>query len=260
VLRFKEYNETHTLSEGGGFGHLSHPYDIDFTFNEIKGIIVRAFQGRLEQVTEKTDGQNLMFSWKNNKLIASRNKGHQKNFGENALDKAGIVAKFSGRGALLTAYSDVMNELSHAMSQLSPADKEYFFNEGHKWISIEVMVPENENIVHYGVSEIRFHGTIELDEDGNPISKLNQSDGRYLEKILRGKGLDKGKRFEMKGLSKVKVGAMKDHKKRTDKYLVKLNKIMKSQGVKNSDKLSTYKRNYIINNVIKKTSLPDDDL
>ena len=46
-------------------------------------------------VTEKTDGQNIMVSWKNGKLLAARNKGHIKNYGAGALDINGIKNMFS---------------------------------------------------------------------------------------------------------------------------------------------------------------------
>ncbi len=36
---------------------------------------------REDGVTEKLDGQNIMVSWKDGKLIAARNKGHIKNDG-----------------------------------------------------------------------------------------------------------------------------------------------------------------------------------
>ena len=53
---------------------------------------------REDNVTEKLDGQNIMISWKDGKLIAARNKGHIKNGGATALDAKGISGKFAGRG------------------------------------------------------------------------------------------------------------------------------------------------------------------
>ena len=56
------------ITEGGAYGHMSHPFDDkDLTFQDLKNIIDRGLGGELsreDNVTEKLDGQNLMVSWK----------------------------------------------------------------------------------------------------------------------------------------------------------------------------------------------------
>ena len=73
------------LTEGGAAGHMSHPFDDrDLTFSDLKEMIRRSLAGELnveKEVTEKLDGQNLMFSWKEGQLVAARNQGHLKNAG-----------------------------------------------------------------------------------------------------------------------------------------------------------------------------------
>ena len=66
---------------------------------------------REDNVTEKLDGQNIMISWKDGKLIAARNKGHIKNGGKTALTKSGIASKFKGRGNIENAFNFSMNDL-----------------------------------------------------------------------------------------------------------------------------------------------------
>ena len=69
---------------------MAHPFDDkDLTFGDLKKIIESGLGGTLSRedgVTEKLDGQNIMISWKDGKLIAARNKGHIKNGGKTALD------------------------------------------------------------------------------------------------------------------------------------------------------------------------------
>ena len=66
---------------GGVFGHMSHIYDNpSMTFGQIKDIMTKASAGQLENVTEKTDGQNLFITW-NNGLKAARNTGDIKKGG-----------------------------------------------------------------------------------------------------------------------------------------------------------------------------------
>ena len=93
------------LTEGGAYGHMSHPFDTDInlTFGQLKDIVNRAFDGKLDYTREKTDGQALAISWRDGRLVAARNKGHLKNKGENALDIKGVSDKFQNRGGLTDA-------------------------------------------------------------------------------------------------------------------------------------------------------------
>ena len=58
----------------------------------------------------------LTISWRDNRLVAARNKGHLKNKGENALDIRGVSDKFQGRGGLSDAYNFAMRDLSKKLS------------------------------------------------------------------------------------------------------------------------------------------------
>ena len=76
---------------------MAHPFDteMNLTFGDLKTIISNALNGKLEFTREKTDGQALAISWRDDKgLIAARNKGHLKNRGEGALDISGVASKF----------------------------------------------------------------------------------------------------------------------------------------------------------------------
>ena len=73
------------ITEGGAYGHMAHPFDtqMNLTFGDLKTIISNALNGKLEFTREKTDGQALFISWRDDKgLIAARNGGHLKNRGE----------------------------------------------------------------------------------------------------------------------------------------------------------------------------------
>ena len=161
------------LQAGGGAGHMNHPFeDLDLTFGDLKNMVNLAFEGNLdieEQPVEKVDGQNLMISWKNGDLVAARNKGHLRNFGEDAMDLRDLVNKFEGRGAIREAFEYAFRDLSIALSEVSDKKLEEVFQEGRKWMSLEVIYPAAKNVVDYGESFIVFHGLIEHDENGNAI-------------------------------------------------------------------------------------------
>lgn len=161
------------LNEGGGHGHMNHPFeDLNLSFGDLKNMVNLAFDGRLdieEQPVEKVDGQNLMISWKDGDLIAARNKGHLKNFGEGAMDLRDVVQKFEGRGAVREAFEYAFRDLSIALSDVRDERLEEVFEDGRKWMSLEIIYPASKNIVDYGNSFIVFHGVIEHDESGNAI-------------------------------------------------------------------------------------------
>ena len=101
LLPYLPNNNKHKelLLMGGAYGHLSHPFDDkNMTFGDMKQLVDLALQGKLEYVREKTDGQNIMVTWKDGKLRAARNKGHIKNAGKNSLTASGIKDMFAGRG------------------------------------------------------------------------------------------------------------------------------------------------------------------
>jgi hypothetical protein len=68
---------------GGASGHLQHVNeDLSLTFKDIGEILTLASQGKLENVTEKFDGQNLNFTWDGEVKLA-RSKGDIKSGGMN---------------------------------------------------------------------------------------------------------------------------------------------------------------------------------
>ena len=63
---------------------MNHPFDDkNLTFSDLK-IIINGLGGKLnreDNVTEKLDGQNLMVSWVNGKLVTKQKQRTIKNFG-----------------------------------------------------------------------------------------------------------------------------------------------------------------------------------
>ena len=138
-----EFENEELLQEGGSFGHLQHPFDNkNLTFADFKQIITLGLSGKLDvegNVDEKTDGQAIAISWKNGKLIAARNKGDRKNFGENALDLKGVISKFKGRGDIRDAFVFAMGDLQKAISALSEKQRDKVFSEGEKFMNLEII-------------------------------------------------------------------------------------------------------------------------
>jgi hypothetical protein len=140
---------------------------MDLTFAEIKAMIDAALGGKLEYAQEKLDGQNLMVTYKDGKVRAARNKGQVKNYGENSLTTDQISKMFEGRGPIQAAFVETMNDLETAINKLDPKQKADFFENGKKFISLEVLFPETANVIPYGAAQLRLHHFKSFDVNGS---------------------------------------------------------------------------------------------
>ena len=221
------------LNEGGAYGHISHPFeDIGLTMGDLQDMIDATVNGAFGPenfVQEKTDGQNIMISWKNGKLIAARNKSHLKNAGENALDSAALASMFAGRGDIEKAYNAAMKDLTAAIGSLSAADKKRFFDEGKKFASVEVITPITQNTVPYGQNMLIFHGVIEHDVDGNAVGEDKQA-GRDLGKLIADANAAAQETFYVRGPQDIASMPFPNTAAHATYYRNKLNELMKATG------------------------------
>jgi hypothetical protein len=174
---FNKNQQFISLTEGGAVGHLMHLYDdMDLTFGEIKNILSSAAQGRLEQITEKFDGMNLVISWdvQTNDLRAARNSSDIKKGG---MDAAAIAQKFLDRGNVADAFNTAFQVLKDAIGSLSDQDKLLIFGpQSNVWYSAEIIYTLNPNVINYDNNSIIFHGwPIFENQNGNVITKSDQT-------------------------------------------------------------------------------------
>jgi hypothetical protein len=228
---------------GGAYGHMAHPFDDkDLTFGDLKKIITDGLGGQLnreDNVTEKLDGQNIMISWKDGKLIAARNKGHIKNGGKNALTKSGIKSKFKGRGNIANAFNFAMTDLEKSIGSLSDKQKEKIFNNGYNFMNLEVMWPESANVIDYDVAELIFHGAMVYDDKGNVKGEVKGS-ARILAGMIKQVNQHIGKKYSISKPVFLTIPKNQDFGKKKDKFLGKLNKLKAEYGLKDNDTLGLY--------------------
>jgi hypothetical protein len=231
------------LTEGGAYGHMAHPFDDkELTFGDLKKIIELGLGGQLnreDNVTEKLDGQNIMISFKDGKLIAARNKGHIKNGGKTALDKKGIASKFKGRGAIRNAFVYAMNDLEKAIKSLSDKQRDKIFNNGYNFMNLEVMYPSSANVIDYDVTELIFHGALKYDDKGNVIGEVPGS-GRMLQGMIQQRNQNIQKKYSIGKPVFLDVPKHQDFGKMKDKFLGRLNKLKAEYGLKDNDTLGLY--------------------
>ena len=242
------------IKEGGAYGHMNHPFDSDvnLTFGQLKDIVNRALDGTLENTREKTDGQALAISWRDNRLVAARNKGHLKNKGENALDIRGVSDKFQGRGGLSDAYNFAMRDLSKAISSLSEPQRKKIFKDGACFMNLEVIYPTSVNVIPYGQALLIFHGTMEYDEDGKAIGE-NQGAARILAGMIKQVNQNVQSSYTIEGPPVVKLPKSQDLSKKKSVYSGKIKRLQKKYNLKDTDGVAEYHQAFWENYVDKKS-------
>ena len=240
---------TELLTEGGAAGHLAHPFeDADLTFADLKEMIRRGLIGGLDKegpVTEKLDGQNIAFSVRDGKIVFARNKGHVQNGGEKALDRDGIAQNFKGRGAIEKAFGGAAEDLDAAVQKLSPEERKKMFGNGSKFMSLEIILPDTQNVIPYGKSVLVMHGTISYDKDGNQIGR-NSKDGTDFAAAVKKVGADRQKTFGIAGANTIAFSSADEsgNKKLAKQYTDELDKSAKEFGLSDKSKLSDYRKKW----------------
>jgi len=235
------------LLMGGAAGHMSHPFDdVKLTFGDFKKMINLSLEGKLsreDNVTEKLDGQNLMVSWVDGELRGARNKGHLKNNGKTSLNINGMKSVFSGRGDIEKAFVGAMKDLQSAVSKLSDSQKDKVFGNGNKWMNLEIVYPATANVIDYDVSELFFHGSVEVHDDGTVKSAVKDS-ARMLEGMIRQINQNIQKRFKISKPINLNLPKVQDFSKKKKYFLSKLRKLQTIYRLKDNDTLGMYHEMY----------------
>ena len=145
---------------GGAVGHLMHVYDDpEMTISEMKSLLSDAAAGKLQDVTEKMDGQSIVISYdvKNSELRVARNAGDIKRGGLSGSD---ISLKFAGRGTLSDSFNLSFHVINRALSAIPHSEAVAIFGQSkERWYSAEVLYTGCPNVINYSSNVVVFHGT-----------------------------------------------------------------------------------------------------
>lgn len=232
--------ESYLLTEGGAAGHMTHPYeDYDLTFQDITNMIDAALSGTIEFAQEKLDGQNLMVTYKDGQVRAARNKGHVKNAGATSLTVKQVEDMFAGRGPIQAAFAEAMKDLEKAINRLTPAQKEKFFQNGKRFLNLEVLYPETANVIPYGAAQLRLHNVTEYDEAGNVMNTDPQLAAR-LQGALRQVEAENQKTYQIRITDPIAINKSKDYEKQRQELEKMVSDLRSKFNLKESDKLGMY--------------------
>lgn len=239
----------HSINEGGAFGHLSHPFeDHDLIFKDLKEMIDISISGAFNEsnfVREKTDGINLLFTWKNGDIRFARNRGHLKNGGGESLSLPELVEKFAGRGSIQDAFRLAGIDLKNSIKGLKEKDRNKIFANGKRFVSVEIIYPSNQITVPYGMSMLVFHGAIEHDIDGRPVNTDNAA-AKQLSKMIEKANLHIQKSFFVRGPNEIKLEKLPNSAIKAYKYKSRLEKLMSKHSMMDTNRLGDwYEKEFI---------------
>tara|TARA_B100000575_G_C23143450_1_gene666389 strand:+ start:9270 stop:11318 length:2049 start_codon:yes stop_codon:yes gene_type:complete len=248
------------ITEGGVAGHMNHLYDNPgLTFKQMKDVFLAASNGELKG-TEKTDGQNLQLSYdvSTGTARAARNKGNIKAGG---LDAAGLAAKFGGRGALETAFTEAFAAFEDAVGRMSIEEREEIFGPNTNiYYNAEVQDPRAANVINYDVPTVTIHrvGHNEFDRD------TGKATGRDVSRNARklAKALDRVQGDREEGKFRVEMNAIKNLQALSDDTaanlaIARLEKAISDEGISDNQTVGEYLVARIEQIIDSKILLPD---
>lgn len=221
------FDDVDLFLEGGAQGHLQHLFeDPDLTFKQLKDIFTKLFTGKIG-ITEKTDGQNLAITYKDGEVKAARNKQTLKE----PLSMSELEKFFSDRKQeIKDAFIKSMSDISKAIKTLDDKQKFIIFNNGHNFMSFEIIYPPTKNVIDYGGRcLIQLHGVAIYDDNWHKLSE-DKEKAEKLYQILKQKGALKQDTFEITSDTKLQLKDSKTGEESLNLILDKLATLVDGLG------------------------------
>lgn len=259
VYNFDTFNKTVggvRLNEGGAAGHMAHPYDnYNLTFNDMKEIVSRALEGRLdveEAVTEKTDGQNIQVTWKDGKVRFARNKttiktplssdeliSDFKRKHKESIEKSGEEAA-AGYKLVVDGYQSCVEDLEAAFSKLPAERLEQIFKNGRVFANMEIIYPATKNVISYEKAHLQFHNLVEYNESAQVI-ETDLSGGNLLQKMIREVNANLQKTFSFIPPQRLILGKVIDFEQQQSALYNEIEQLQKKYNLQETDEIYKYR-------------------
>jgi hypothetical protein len=180
---------------GGAAGHLSHVVeDYSLTFAQVYQLCSGVGRGILEDVSEKIDGMNIVYTVSDSGQIRCARNGGDISRGGMTADE--LAAKFSGRGNLSIAFNQGFQTLTDVCADLPPEVISTVFLNGRRWYSAEIVYSDNPNVINYDGNHIVFHRSPIFEFNPETGKTSPAADSAWADKINQ-----LARQFEQKGTS-----------------------------------------------------------
>jgi hypothetical protein len=252
-------SESKLITEGGAAGHMAHPWDDHgLSFNDMKEIVSRALEGRLDieqAVTEKTDGQNIFVTWKNNEIGFARGSGTI----INPMTTSEIIADFqrkqqkaiAEKGAeaganyqpVVDAYQACAEDLTEAFNAIAENTLNQIFKNGRVFANMEIIYPATKNVIAYDKAHLQFHNLVEYDEKGKVI-ETDLTGGATMQKIIQDANSHMQKTFSFIPPQRIKLGRVYDFEDQQAAFFNEIAQLQTKFNLKETDLISEYHKSW----------------
>ena len=250
IYNFDEFNKTvfgaklneskQLISEGGAGGHMNHPYDDhSLTFNDMKEMVSRALQGRLdieEAVTEKTDGQNIFVTFKNGQIGFARGVRTIKN----PMSVQAIQDKYAGRGAVSRAFGLSAEDLAEAFSRIDQKKLNGIFKNGKVFANMEIIYPETKNTITYEIAVLQFHNLAEFDLETGQAILTDMTGGKLIQSVVQEANAHLQKTFSFIPPHQIKLGRITDFEDQQDAFFDEIDQLKNRYDLNETDLVTEY--------------------
>ena len=249
------------LMEGGAAGHMDHPYEmVDWTFNDLKNLIIDIFAGKITDVTEKLDGQNLFASVDNDgNTIFARNQS-QLFFSPWYLDDVRYNPKWIGHPNVQHAFTNAAETVDKVFKNIP--NRVTFFNYDDKadgvryrfWVNLEIIDTQNFNVIPYAESKVSFHGFKASVFDYSEIDAISKEDCDQKHEIIDIPQEDEKMEVLQQAIEKTDNTAFKaqitphvifdqiaDGRRKADAYNREIDTLLYKFGLDGNDTINKYK-------------------
>ena len=243
------------LSEGGAAGHMAHPWDDHgLTFNDIREIVSRALEGRLDieqAVTEKTDGQNIFVTWKNGQPGFARGSGtiinpmtpdeliadFERKYRE-SVEKNGAEAA-EGYKPVVEAYRACAEDLTDALTKIPEDRLNQIFKNGRVFANMEIIYPATKNVISYDKAHLQFHNLIEYDEKGKVV-ETDLTGGALMQSVIADANAHMQKTFSFIPPQRIKLGRVYNFEDQQSAFFNEIDQLEQKFNLKDTDLISDY--------------------
>jgi len=230
------------LLEGGAAGHMNHPFDDKgLTFGDLKKMVEAGLSGNLnfeEDITEKTDGQNVFATIQDGTVKFARNKTELKN----PMTLSQFKDKFEGHPseAVKETFQFAAEDLAKQLTKLPKNKQQEYFNNGNDFMNMELIYSQNPNVIRYDTDVIQFHGIKKTDGNGNIIGEGSKKAAYEAAKILKSVEADMGKVFKIIPPKIIQLRKDIDFSKNKDKFIKRINILRNQYSLGDTDTISKY--------------------
>jgi hypothetical protein len=156
------------------------------------------------------------------------------------MDINAVAAKFEGRGDIKDAFVNSMADLENALKELDEDTLNNVFQNGTRFLNMEIIYPETKNVITYGPQAyLQFHGLDEFNlESATKIESYGVPDS--LKDLTQNVNARTQDTFEIIPPKIVKTQEVPDFSEKESYYLDQINQLQQEFNLSDDDPVLTY--------------------